>query len=179
MNSFARLQTHRKYNLKTPGFFPRTFNSDKMSKKSLGLDRQPLIANILRKNPGFHQIYISFFPQDGSQRGVILSTGQEWEEQRKFTIRHLRSLGTVYIYVYIRTVSSQLLLCSGTFVLDTVQDFLIELGIKPRLHILKISIFSLNHVTVRPIKIMNNHLKVCKICTFKVIFQYQKSNESF
>ena len=33
------------------------------------------------------------FLKDGSQRGVILSTGQEWEEQRKFTIRHLRSLG--------------------------------------------------------------------------------------
>ena len=108
MNSFARLQTHRKYKLKTPGFFPRTFNSDKCQKKSLGLDRLPLIANILRKNPGFHQIYISFFPQDGSQRGVILSTGQEWEEQRKFTIRHLRSLGTVYIHIYIRTVSSYL-----------------------------------------------------------------------
>ena len=53
---------------------------------------------------------------------------------------------------------------------DTVQDFLIKLGIKPRLHILKISIFSLNHVIVRPTKIMNNLLKVCKICTFKVIF---------
>ena len=29
--------------------------------------------------------------------------------------------------------------------LDTVQKFLIKLGIKPRLHILKINIFSLNH----------------------------------
>ena len=63
--------------------------------------------------------------------------------------------------------------------LDTVQDFLIKLGIKPRLHILKISIFSLNHVIVRPTKIMNNLLKVCKICTFKVIFRHQKSTESF
>ena len=37
--------------------------------------------------------------------------------------------------------------------------------------------FSLNHV--RPIKIMNNLLIVCKICTFKVIFWHQKSTESF
>ena len=36
-----------------------------------------------------------------------------------------------------------------------MQDFLIKLGIKPRLHVLKISIFSLNNVTVRPTKIMN------------------------
>ena len=47
------------------------------------------------------------------------------------------------------------------------------------MHILEISIFSLNHVIVRPTKIMNNLLKVCKICTFKVIFQHQKSTESF
>ena len=52
---------------------------------------------------------------------------------------------------------------------DTVQDFLTKLGIQPSLYILKIRIFSLNHVIVRPTKIMNNLLKVFKICTFKVI----------
>ena len=69
--------------------------------------------------------------------------------------------------------------------LDTVQDFLIELGNKPHLHILKIIIFSLNHVIVRPTKIMNKNLKDCKIMTlnckimaFKVIFQQLKSTES-
>ena len=44
---------------------------------------------------------------------------------------------------------------SSASALDTVQDFLIKLGIKPWLHILKISIFLLNHVIVRPTKIMN------------------------
>ena len=39
--------------------------------------------------------------------------------------------------------------------LDTVQDFLIKLGIKPRMHIWEISILSLNNVIVRPAKIMN------------------------
>ena len=64
-------------------------------------------------------------------------------------------------------------------ILDTVQDFLIKLGIKPHLQLLKIGIFSLNHVIVRPTKIMNNLLKVCKICAFKVIFWHQKPTESF
>jgi hypothetical protein len=66
--------------------------------------------------------------------------------------------------------------------LDTVQDFLIKLGIKLCLHVLKISILSLNHVIVRPTKIMNklnNILKICKNCTFKVTFQHQKPMESF
>jgi hypothetical protein len=40
------------------------------------------------------------------------------------------------------------------FCLDTVQDFLIKLGIKPRMHLWEISILSLNSVIVRPTKIM-------------------------
>ena len=36
--------------------------------------------------------------------------------------------------------------------LETFQDFLIELDMKPRMHLVKISIFSLNIVTVRPTK---------------------------
>ena len=39
--------------------------------------------------------------------------------------------------------------------LDTVQDFLIKLSIKPRMHLWEISIFSLNNGIVRPTKIMN------------------------
>ena len=39
--------------------------------------------------------------------------------------------------------------------LETIQDFLIKLGINPRLHVLEISIFSLNNVIVRPTKIMD------------------------
>ena len=38
---------------------------------------------------------------------------------------------------------------------DTVQDFLIKLGIKPRMHLWEISILSLYNVIVRPTKIMN------------------------
>ena len=53
---------------------------------------------------------------------------------------------------------------------DTVQDFLIMLGIKPRLRIFTISIFSLNHVIIRPTKIMNNLLKVCKFVLSKSFF---------
>ena len=42
-----------------------------------------------------------------------------------------------------------------SFSLDTVQDFLIKLGIKPRMHLLEIGIFSLYHVIFRPTKIVN------------------------
>ena len=40
-------------------------------------------------------LYMSlvFMLQDGRQRGLILSSGPEWVEQRKSTMRHLRSLG--------------------------------------------------------------------------------------
>jgi hypothetical protein len=49
--------------------------------------------------------------------------------------------------------------------------FLIELGMKLCMHIVEISIFSLNNVTVRLTKIMNNLLEHLKILIFKVVFQ--------
>ena len=39
--------------------------------------------------------------------------------------------------------------------LDTVQDFLNKLGMKPCIHLVEISMFSLNYVIVRPTKITN------------------------
>ena len=63
--------------------------------------------------------------------------------------------------------------------LETVTDFLIELGMKPCMHLVEISIFSLNNVTDRLNKIMNNLLKDLKILIFKVIFQCWKLVESF
>ena len=49
--------------------------------------------------------------------------------------------------------------CSHLFLykseLDTFQDFLIKLDIKPLIHLLEISIFSLNNVILRLTKIMN------------------------
>ena len=55
-------------------------------------------------------------------------------------------------YIHIRAV---------TFQLDTVQDFLIKFGIKPRMHLWEISIFSLNNAIVRPIKNFNGADKNC------------------
>ena len=43
-----------------------------------------------------------------------------------------------------------------TALVETVQDFLVKLGIKPLMDLLKISIFSLNNDIVRLTKIMNN-----------------------
>ena len=39
--------------------------------------------------------------------------------------------------------------------LESVQDFLIKLDMKPCMHLVETSIFSLNPVIVRPTKIMN------------------------
>ena len=39
----------------------------------------------------FHEI--RFGGEDGSQRGILQSTGQEWQEQRRFTIKQLRDMG--------------------------------------------------------------------------------------
>ena len=61
---------------------------------------------------------------------------------------------------------------------ETVKDFLTELDIKPSMHLVKIGIFSLNKVTNRLTKIMNNLFKHLKILIFKVIFQCQKLSES-
>ena len=57
----------------------------------------------------------------------------------------------------------------GSYELDTVTDFLIKLGMKLCLHLVEISIFSLNNVTVRLTKIMNNLLEHVKILIFKVL----------
>ena len=47
------------------------------------------------------------------------------------------------------------------FLLDTIQDFLIKLGIKPCMHFSKISISSLNNVIIKPTKIMKRADKNC------------------
>ena len=54
--------------------------------------------------------------------------------------------------------------------IESVQEFLIKLDTKPCMHLVEISIFSLNHVIVRLTKIMNNLLQHLKIRTFRVIF---------
>ena len=63
--------------------------------------------------------------------------------------------------------------------IESFQDFLIKLNMKPRMNLVEINNFSLNNVTVRPTKIMNRaeknwaHLKKLsdsKIKIFKNIF---------
>ena len=64
--------------------------------------------------------------------------------------------------------------------LDTFQDFLIKLAIKPHIHTLEISIFSLHHVIVSPTKIMKNHFKDCNLSKHKSEpkFDYNKMDLS-
>ena len=56
------------------------------------------------------------------------------------------------------------------YAIESVQDFLIKLDMKPGMYVVEISIFSLNHVIVRLTKIMKNQLEHLKICTFEAIF---------
>ena len=53
--------------------------------------------------------------------------------------------------------------------LDTVKDFLIELDMKPWMHSVKISISSLDNVTVRPTKIMNRADKYWAHFSLKIV----------
>ena len=63
--------------------------------------------------------------------------------------------------------------------LDTFQDFLIAENMKPRMHILEISISSLKLVIVRPTKTSKSADRKCQFLTFKVNFLCQKLSESF
>ena len=56
-----------------------------------------------------------------------------------------------------------------TYVLESVQDFLIKLGIEPLMHLLEISTFSLNIVIVRLTKIMNRADKIGHIFKGQII----------
>ena len=57
--------------------------------------------------------------------------------------------------------------------------FFSKLGIKPCIHLVKISIFSLNHVFVRLTKIMNNLLEHLKILNFQSHFLVLKIGRIF
>ena len=80
----------------------------------------------------------------GSQNGECRNDGGEPRFSKQDPL--------IRVYFVLRNDAA---LLSFSRALDTVQDFLIKLGIKPRLHIGEISIFSLNNVIVRPTKIMN------------------------
>ena len=58
--------------------------------------------------------------------------------------------------------------------IETVQDFLIKLDIKPLMQLMEISIFSLNIDLLMFTKIMSNLVKDFKILSFKVIFHCPK-----
>ena len=63
--------------------------------------------------------------------------------------------------------------------LETVQDFLIKLDIKPLMHLLEICIFSQHNDLIRLNQIVKNLVKELKVLSFKVIFKSLKLAESF
>ena len=60
------------------------------------------------------------------------------------------------MYWDVKEVEKEKYVVGDAFVLDTIQDFLCELGIKPRMQL------SLHHVIVRPTKIIRD---LCKANT--------------
>ena len=54
------------------------------------------------------------------------------------------------------------------YTVETVQDFLIKLDIKPLMHLLEISIFSLDNVILRLTKVMNRDDKNCVVALLKI-----------
>ena len=72
-----------------------------------------------------------------------------------------------------------LIIANNASLVDTIQDFLCKLGIKPHLHLVDTIVSSLHHVIVRATKIIKDLLKDRKIWIFKVLFQCCKSPESF
>ena len=87
-------------------------------------------------------------------------TPVKWQPCQRWQVCNLRAWIKNYSF----------LLLTMIWILETVQDFLIKLDIKPLMHLLEISIFSLNNDLVRLTKIMNNLVKDLKILSFKVIF---------
>ena len=61
-----------------------------------------------------------------------------------------------------------------SYQVDTILDFLCELGITPHMKLVDIIIFSLYRNSVSPTKIIKGLLKDLKILIFKVIFQCSK-----
>ena len=59
-------------------------------------------------------------------------------------------------YITIATLQLQLVSVQFAREIETVQDFLIKLGIKPQMRLLERNIFSINNDLVRLTKIMNN-----------------------
>ena len=59
-------------------------------------------------------------------------------------------------YIFILFYPPQNIFFMRTSALESVQDFLIKLDIKPLIHLLEMSTFSLNNVIVKLIKIMKN-----------------------
>ena len=117
--------------------------------------------------------------EDNMRPYSLLTIGdQNYVEDKRFLVaRPLRGLTNVSIFFY----NMHFFSFSGwhdysisnhgplPWTVESVQDFLIKLDMKPCMYLVEISIYSLNHVIVRLTKIMKNLLKHLKIRTFKVL----------
>ena len=96
-----------------------------------------------RQTDNKHYELIRLLAADAQPKNLSLSQDLS---SNPTNMQKIQALGVVVLVSYVSR---------RTPTVDTVTDFLIKLGIKPCMHLLEISIFSLNDVIVRPTKIMN------------------------
>ena len=125
--------------------YHHSINANFIARPNYGQARIPF-SNVIKSNQRFEWNKIHF----KAKSFAIIATRSVPNHKLSFLL-HTYFLKIKYL--------SRLLL---EYQIDTVQDFLIKLGIKTHMHILEISIVSLNHVIVRPTKIIKD---LCKATT--------------
>ena len=97
---------------------------------------------------------VSFAPATAKLRPAISSGSVHKSHSQIFVQDDMVLLNNARSSVFNHTMSAARL--------DTIQDFLFKLGMKACMHLVEISIFSLNHCIIRPTKIIKD---LCKAST--------------
>ena len=91
---------------------------------------------------------------------------KKWQKCSEINWYQIELLRPMHTYGWnmkkgVATTQSKMYVAKKVVALDTVQDFLIKLGIKSHMHLWEITILLLNSVIIRPTKIMNRVDKNC------------------
>ena len=115
----------------------------------------------------------SFSEESGPLRHVLWFCSRTFQEL--FTLNQISSSHTVWTNSILKENYFNCKRCFETVAEDTIQDFLIELDMKPHLHLVEISILSLNNVTVRltKIKLWTTSSNISKFWFSKLFFSVE------
>jgi hypothetical protein len=172
------------------------FQNEFMKSSFLPIIFWPLTAKLSESAENFRNILIKIQPQTSFDLNDLKRPNWEFKEKCHWTIPFLPWILKIASFYFcdilggwpgvlgggvlcIKRITVHAVFGWDAAKVETVQDFLIKLGIKPLMHLLEISIFSLNEDIIRVNKIMNNLVKDLKILSFKVNFQCLKLVESF